>query len=292
MNENQNPQEVMSNHGENGTVTTPENSTMMNSTGESTSTVSDTTNPVVENQPILDTTNNEQVPSSEESVVSNTPTIDETSTNQEVTTPTTVENPTIQEPSEPKEPEVKKGKKKQKKQKDGGSGYGCASFLFLIILFLTSYILFDKGIVSYNKDTNEFKFMQGQEVENAENQTVKTEDDTDYYVSSDGKYFLVLGHENKYFSSQTSQDQKHFILDLRDDASHDMMTGGYQIENGKITLVIAAGCQADNGDFNCKLPSNVVVNNIGGINSIVLNYTKDRIMLGNIELINEKNLTE
>lgn len=239
--------------------------------------------PSISNDPV---TLEQSTPSQESIVEKQTQTIEVPETEE---TPTSKEAPT----EEVAEPKKEKKNKKKKKQKDGGSGYGCASFLFLVILCLVAYILFDKGIVTYNKDTNEFKFMPEQKIEENTNPVVEDkEDDTAYYVSSDGKYFLVLGHENKYFTSTTSQDQKHFILDIHEDTSHDLIAGGYQIENGKITLVVASGCQADNGDFNCKLPANAAVNNIGGINTIVLNYTKDKIMLGNIELTNEKNLTE
>lgn len=183
-------------------------------------------------------------------------------------------------------------KEKKRKQKDGGSGYGCASFLFLIILCLIAYILFDKGIVTYDKLNSEFHFVGLKALE--EKEVVEQEeekDDTLYYVSEDGRYFLMLGHENKYLQS-SSGNQSYFVLEINDSDSRNVVTGGYQIKNGELTLVVISGCQSDNKTFTCSLPNGVEVSNVAGTNMITLPYMEERVTLGNIALINEENIEE
>ncbi len=188
--------------------------------------------------------------------------------------------------------ETKKKKAKKKKQKDGGSGYGCASFLFLIILGLVAYVLFDKGIVTYDKETREFAFVGLKTLDEEEIvEKEEEEDNAQYYVSSDGRYFLMLGHENNYIQS-SSENQPYFVFDIHDNDTQELATGGYQIRGNSIMLAFVSGCRASNGEFTCTLPAGVKVTNLAGTNMITLPYTEEHILLGNITLTNEKNLTE
>ena len=107
------------------------------------------------------------------------------------------------------------------------------------------------------------------------------------YSSDDGKYYLVLTEYSiKPVSPKGGNVAHNFELHINEYYSGSSVYGFYNIENNKITLYGTQGCTAYNGNngFNCTLPEGASVSSKDGIHTIVLGYSENEIMLGNVKL--------
>ena len=174
----------------------------------------------------------------------------------------------------------------------------------IIILGLIGFICYDKGVFgkkespgnnAENKNVNiEEKVTDADETDKLENvnsqtdNSIKSNNLIKVYSSDDNKYFLILTeypHKslNPKSNSTTSKDFKVFIDEYY---SSSEFYGIYNIEDGKIKLIVTKGCTSCvENQFNCTLPdgANATVRN-DNLYEINLNYDDNTIMFGNIKL--------
>ena len=171
-------------------------------------------------------------------------------------------------------------------EKPKKKGHGLLIFiLIIIILGLGGYIAYDKGLVQFviNKiNGTEPKVEEETTNEEPIQQTpIVVEESTLYFISADQKNSLMLGKE--------ISGLKSFVLVLAQGEAYQTVTGSYEIKDGKIILNVNAGCLDATSNFTCTLPEGAEALNNGGIVTITLNYTDEKILLGNIELIKDNN---
>lgn len=107
------------------------------------------------------------------------------------------------------------------------------------------------------------------------------------YSSDDGKYYLVLNEYSvKPINPKGSNVANNFSFYINEYYSGSSFHGSYMIDNGKINLYGTVGCTATAGnyEFNCPLPEGVSVSSKNLIHTIILNYSENEIMLGNVKL--------
>ena len=171
-------------------------------------------------------------------------------------------------------------------EKPKKKGHGLLIFiLVIIILGLGGYIAYDKGLVQFviNK-INGTESKVEEETTNEEpvqQAPIVVEESTLYFISADQKNSLMLGKE--------ISGLKSFVLVLAQGEAYQTVTGSYEIKDGKIILNVNAGCLDATSNFTCTLPEGAEALNNGGIVTITLNYTDEKILLGNIELIKDNN---
>ena len=171
-------------------------------------------------------------------------------------------------------------------EKPKKKGHGLLIFiLIIIILGLGGYIAYDKGLVQFviNK-INGTESKVEEETTNEEpvqQAPIVVEESTLYFISADQKNSLMLGKE--------ISGLKSFVLVLAQGEAYQTVTGSYEIKDGKIILNVNAGCLDATSNFTCTLPEGAEALNNGGIVTITLNYTDEKILLGNIELIKDNN---
>ena len=171
-------------------------------------------------------------------------------------------------------------------EKPKKKGHGLLIFiLIIIILGLGGYIAYDKGLVQYvmNKiNGTEPKVEEETTNEEPIQQTpIVVEESTLYFISADQKNSLMLGKE--------ISGLKSFVLVLAQGEAYQNVTGSYEIKDGKVILTVNAGCLDATSNFTCTLPEGAEALNNGGIVTITLDYTDEKILLGNIELIKDNN---
>lgn len=197
---------------------------------------------------------------------------------------------TVNEIMEKPAKKEKKSRHKKKVDEDWDEkpkkkGHGILIFvLILTILGLGGYIAYDKGLFDHvmsKKTETEPKEEEKTPVEEPVQKAPVTDDSTLYFISPDQKTSLILGKEVSKLKS--------FVLVLAQGENYQSVTGSYEIKDNQIVLTIGAGCLDATSNFTCTLPQGLEAVNNGGIVTITLNYTDEKILLGNIELINDKN---
>lgn len=165
------------------------------------------------------------------------------------------------------------------------------TILIMAVLILSGYIVYDKFIYDNNQKTE--KKVQIEENNSNEMLEEKSECQQDnnikYYANDDSTIFLTLLPEFKVSVNSTKGlneiNKKEFILEVGHGYSADYLYGNYTIENDTIKLQVNSGCDFIDGMFKCELPdaTDIVYNN-SGMTIITLNYSEDKIVIGNTEL--------
>ena len=164
------------------------------------------------------------------------------------------------------------------------------TILALATLVLGGYLVYDKFISEENNKIEKNKKSEENVVVEESNEVSDCADNgIKYYESSDSLNFLTLLPERntKMKTAKGLNDVavKDFILRVGHGYTSDYIYGSYVIENNVIKLYVLSGCDYSNNTFTCELPegTNIVYTN-GGEIEITLNYSQDKIMLGNVEL--------
>ena len=148
--------------------------------------------------------------------------------------------------------------------------------LSVLILGLGGYLVYDKLFYEPNLVDSINESNDGLENDNVE---VEQNYKVDYYMSEDGKYLLILSDfKNRPYSNPKLPvgDSRDFVLSVDHSQSVQQITGSYYLEDGKIYL----------DDFNNEISH--LVNNWENLSQqIILEYTNDKIVLGNIELLKQ-----
>lgn len=166
--------------------------------------------------------------------------------------------------------------------------------LLIALIGSTAYLTY--GLIKLN-DTEKKMNQVIEDKQNCEttkheennNSGVTSEEKTKYYSGSynNNKYYLIIGEHERVSNSQKSQGRKYtyqyFVLNEETPISNDSISGTYYVENGKIIL-------RSSGEFNFAFPGFFDIigkNSSSGVNQVSLDYSEDKIMLGEVELTKE-----